>query len=231
MHMVLVFDLDDTLYEERTYVESGLRAVAVFGEGEFGWNSEASFRFMVTILDRMGRGTIFDQWLTEFGRYSKSLTKQCVEVYRHHTPNLQLFDSAKELLPCLKEYPMYIVTDGHKLVQEKKVRALGIETLFRHVFITHRYGLKKAKPSTYCFELIKKRENCGWEDIMYVGDNPSKDFVNLNGLRMKTVRVLTGGHRNMKAVEGYDAQFTIPNLTHFSALLEGIKHEKQDGEN
>ncbi len=26
--MILVFDLDDTLYEERSYVESGLRAVA-----------------------------------------------------------------------------------------------------------------------------------------------------------------------------------------------------------
>jgi putative hydrolase of the HAD superfamily len=221
--MVLVFDLDDTLYEERAYVENGLGAVAAFGEEEFGWSKESSFIFMVDILDRIGRSAIFDLWLKEFGRYGKGLTRQCVNIYRHHTPDIQLFSSAKELLPRLSAYPMYIVTDGHKLVQEKKIRALGIEKLFHHVFITHRYGIKNAKPSTYCFELIRRREKCDWEDMMYVGDNPSKDFVNLNGLGMKTVRVLTGGHRNAKAAEGYDAQFTIPNLTHFSALLEGFK--------
>ncbi|MGZ5056564.1 MAG: HAD family hydrolase [Methylobacter sp.] len=226
MSMVIVFDLDDTLYEERTYVESGLRAVAAFGEEEFGWNSEDSFIFMVDILNRVGRGMIFDLWLKQSGKCGKGLIRQCVNVYRHHTPKLQLFDSAKELLPRLKGYPMYIVTDGHKLVQEKKVRALEIEMLFRHVFITHRYGVKNAKPSTYCFELIKRRENCDWEDIMYVGDNPSKDFVSLNGLKMRTVRVLTGGHRNTMAAEGYDAQFTILNLTYFSTLLEGLRHEK-----
>jgi len=229
--MVLVFDLDDTLYEERVYVESGLRAVAEFGERELGWNSESSFHFMVDILDHVGRGKIFDLWLKEFGRHSKGLTRKCVNIYRHHTPNLQLFNSAKELLPHLKEYPMYIVTDGHKLVQEKKVRALGIEMLFHHVYITHRYGVKNAKPSTYCFELIKKRENCSWEDIMYIGDNPSKDFVNLNGLGVKTVRVLTGGQRKMKAMAGYDAQFIIPDLTHFLALLEGLKYGEQTCEN
>lgn len=224
--MVLVFDLDDTLYEERTYVESGLRAVAEFGEGKYGWGSEFSFRFMVEILNRVGRGAIFDHWLMQYGRYSKALTKKCVDVYRHHTPSLHLFKSAKQLLPHLKKYPMYIVTDGHKLVQEKKVEALGIESQFSYIFLTHRYGLRNAKPSTYCFELIKKREKCQWEDMLYVGDNPAKDFVNLNRLRMTTVRVLTGGYRSRMAAEGYDAQFTIPDLTYFFSLLEHFQHEK-----
>lgn len=220
MNMVLIFDLDDTLYEERTYVESGLGAVAAFGEEKFGWSKETSLIFMLNILDRIGRGAIFDLWLKEFGRYSKALTNQCVNIYRYHTPKIQLASSARLLLPQLKMYPMYVVTDGHKLVQEKKISALDIEKLFRHVFITHRHGLKNAKPSTYCFELIRRREICEWEDMMYIGDNPSKDFVNLNGLGMKTVRVLTGLHRHAKAVEGYEAQFIIPDLHHFPALLK-----------
>jgi putative hydrolase of the HAD superfamily len=224
--MILVFDLDDTLYEERSYVESGLRAVAAFGEIELGWNSEHSFYFMTDVLDHIGRGMIFDLWLKEFGKYSKTLTKQCVNVYRHHTPNIQLFHSAEELLPSLRSYPLYIVTDGHKLVQEKKVTALNLESLFRHIFITHRYGVKNAKPSTYCFEQIKKRESCRWEDMIYIGDNPSKDFVNLNIQNMKTVRVLTGSHRDIKPLDGLDAKFTIPDLTHFLTLMEKLKYEK-----
>ncbi len=225
MSMVLVFDLDDTLFDERTYVESGLHAVAAFGESEFGWNAESSFRFMVECLDRAGRGAIFDSWLKQSGRYGKGLTKKCISVYRHHAPSLQLFDSAKALLPCLTEHPLYLVTDGHKIVQENKIRALGVQGWFRHAFITHRHGLRHAKPSTYCFDLIRKRERCSWEEMLYLGDNPAKDFVNLNGLGMKTVRVLTGMHRNAMAPDGYDAQFTIPDLTYFLPLLEQLNHD------
>ena len=220
--MILIFDLDDTLYEERTYVESGLHAVAAFGKDRFDWSHDSSFNFMVNILDSMGRGMIFDLWLKEFGGYGKGLTKQCVNIYRHHTPNIKIFKNAKKLLPQLKDYPMYVLTDGHKIVQEKKLRALGIEKFFLHTFITHRYGIKNSKPSTYCFELIKKRENCRWEDMIYVGDNPFKDFVNLNKLGMKTARVLTGRHREVKAERGYDALYTIPDLSHFLSLLQKI---------
>lgn len=222
--MVLIFDLDDTLYDERTYVESGLYAVAYFGEQKFGWPVKSSLLFMIETLDNMGRGAIFDLWLKEYGAFSKGLTTKCINVYRHHSPNLHLFKSATELLPCLKEHPLYIVTDGHKLVQEQKVKSLCLDAHFRHIFITHRYGLQNAKPSTYCFELIKHREKCNWKDMLYVGDNPSKDFVNLNKLKMRTVRVLTGCHRNIQADDGYDAQFTIPDLTHFSALLQSLNH-------
>lgn len=223
--MVLIFDLDDTLFDERTYVVSGLRAVAAFGEGEFGWNADASFHFMVEYLDHNGRGAVFDNWLKAFGKFSKGLTKKCVSIYRHHIPDLSLFDSAKALLPRLKAYPLYIVTDGHKVVQEKKISALGIQGFFRHVFITHRYGLKNAKPSTHCFELIKRRECCSWKEMMYLGDNPAKDFVNLNRLGIKTIRVLTGVHRNAMAPDGYDAQFTIPDLTYFLPLFNQLNNQ------
>ena len=223
--MVIIFDLDDTLYEERTYVESGLNAVAAFGNERFGWSHEASFIFMVKILDSIGRGMIFDLWLKEFGGYGKGLTKQCVNIYRHHTPEIKIFKSAKKLLPQLKDYPMYILTDGHKIVQEKKLGALGIEKLFLRAFITHRYGVKYAKPSTYCFDLIRKRESVRWEDMIYVGDNPYKDFVNLNKLGVKTVRVQTGFYRKVKAEKDYDAQYSIADLSYFLSLLQEIIHQ------
>lgn len=226
MNTVLVFDLDDTLYDERTYVESGFRAVAAFGAARFGWNPEESFRHMVASLDRDGRGAVFDRWLAEFGRSTKGLVQQCVREYRNHTPHLRLLSSAQALLPMLGGYPKYIVTDGHKLVQQRKVDALGVEHFFDRVFITHRFGIRNAKPSTYCFDLIRRRENCAWADVMYVGDNPAKDFVGLNRLGARTVRVLTGVHRCATAAAGYDAQHTILNLDHFVELLERLDHAR-----
>lgn len=223
--MVVVFDLDDTLYDERTYVESGFRAVAAFGAIEFGWDQQDSYHFMISILDREGRGAIFDRWLDVHGRYNKSLVRKCLRVYRHHVPAIRFNDQAKTLLSSLAGYPIYIVTDGHKIVQENKIKALGARSCFRHIYITHRYGIRHAKPSIYCFEKIRKRERCGWEEMFYIGDNPAKDFVNLNPLGMHTVRVLTGVHRNVEARPGYDARFTIPDLSHFPRLLETVPYE------
>lgn len=221
--MVIIFDLDDTLYDERMYVESGLWAVAAFGADRFGWNPETSFRLMVDVLDREGRGIIFDRWLASQGRHGKGLVRECVRVYRHHTPSLQLCEEAEKLLPTVSGYPLYLVTDGHKIVQQKKINALKVEIFFRHIFITHRYGIRHAKPSTYCFERIREREDCDWQNMIYVGDNPAKDFVNLNYLGIHTVRVLTGIHRSVRAESGYDARYTIPDLGHFSQLLESLE--------
>lgn len=209
---VIIFDLDDTLYDERHYVESGFRAVANFGFQEFGWEPEASFNFMIEVLDTEGRGAVFDRWLTSKGAYTKKLVQHCVSTYRHHTPKINLLPEAEKVLNTFASYPIYIVTDGHKIVQQKKIEALGLASRCYHVYITHRYGLKYSKPSIYCFEKIRERENCKWHNLMYVGDNPAKDFVNLNPLGVSTVRVLTGIYRAVEAKPTYDAFYTINSL-------------------
>jgi putative hydrolase of the HAD superfamily len=214
MSTVLVFDLDDTLYDEQTFVESGFRAVARFGATEFGWDPESSFNFMVETLQKEGRGFVFNRWLEAFGRPRKVLVKRCVNQYRKHSPELQIFKETQLLLPRVQGFSRYIVTDGNKWVQRRKVQALDLAPHFRGIYITHQYGVKHAKPSSYCFDLIRKRELCDWKNILYVGDNPTKDFFGLNKLGAKTVRVLTGRHRGVIAAPGYDAQVTIPNLNY-----------------
>lgn len=218
--MILIFDLDDTLYDERTYVLSGLQAVAKYGYERFGWEPGESFEHMKNVLDEYGRGQIFDSWLASHGRVTRSLVKECVKVYRHHTPELQLESDVEQLLERLSlEHPLYLVTDGHKVVQSKKVAALGVSRFFKKVMITHRYGIKNAKPSTYCFELIRKNEGCEWEEMAYVGDNPMKDFVNLNKLGVMTVRVRVGIYKNTAARCGFDSKYLVNNVTDIPVLL------------
>jgi|SanBayMetagenome_1026888.scaffolds.fasta_scaffold03729_6 putative hydrolase of the HAD superfamily len=221
--MIIIFDLDDTLYNERMYVEGGLRSVASFGAEQFGWDREVSFNFMIDILDREGRGSIFDKWLAINGRYSKTLVGECVRIYRHHSPQLQLCPEAVELLPLLSKYPLYLVTDGHKIVQKKKIQSLNLSPFFRYMFITHCYGIRHAKPSTYCFAKIREREKCQWHQMVYIGDNPAKDFVNLKPLGVHTVRVLTGVHRKTQAQPDYEAHQIIENLGYFYPLLKNLE--------
>jgi len=219
MSLILVFDLDDTLYDERGYVESGIRAVAEHGHERFGWDAERSFAEMIEILDREGRGRIFDRWLAKGGRTGKGIVAECVRVYRHNRPQLTLSPDAQALLPKLRNHPLYLVTDGHKIVQQRKVEALGIAPLFRRVYITHRHGIRHAKPSLYCFERIRKLERAEWRDIVYVGDNPAKDFVALNAVGAGTVRLLAGVHAEAEAAPGHDAQHRIEALSALPQVL------------
>lgn len=218
--MILVFDLDDTLYSEITYVQSGLKAVSHFLNGRYGISTDDIYSELIDVLKRDGRGKIFDSCLTTFELFNASVVKECLSVYRSHTPAIQLFQETLPTLEQLDNYPHYLVTDGNKVVQQRKVSALGIHGVFRKVFITHRYGLKHAKPSTYCFEKIRCVERVSWSKIIYVGDNPNKDFVNLNKVGARTVRVRTGSFGATMAKPGFDAQHSIDHIRHLPALLE-----------
>lgn len=223
--MILIFDLDDTLYDERSFVDGGLRAVARHVEREFGWDSAESFRFMTQVLDSQGRGRIFDALLEHHGKWTRSGVETLVKAYRHHKPSLSLFPAARRVLDRYEgRAPLYLVTDGHKIVQENKVAALNLWRCFRRVMITHRFGKRHAKPSTYCFERIRSLEGCRWCDMVYVADNPEKDFVNLNRKGMPTVRVLTGMHRAVQAKPGYEARFCIPDLDALQDILDEIEY-------
>lgn len=221
MNMILIFDLDDTLYDERTFVLSGFLAVARYLEEKYGLNTASSFTLMQSLLDTEGRGKIFDEVLKTFDLFSKTNVKKCISVYRHHRPSLSLFPEAKVVLENYLNN-LYLVTDGHKIVQYNKVQSLGIEDNFKKIYLTHRYGIIHAKPSIHCFEKIRSIEKCSWSQMVYIGDNPLKDFVNLNPLGVQTIRVKTGQYRNLHVDPLFDAKHTIKDLSYLEQVLCGL---------
>ena len=218
--MILITDLDDTLYAEHSFVISGMRAVAQFGSEAFGLDAATSFSFMMHNLEAKGRGRVFNSWLTEYGLINKQRIAKCVKVYRHHQPDIAIPKPHHDLLIRLQQlYSLYLVTDGHKITQQRKVEALGVATHFKRIFITHRFGIANAKPSLYCFEKIKKAEGCKWADILYIGDNPAKDFVSLNKVGAVTVRVRTGAHASVVGRPRVAAAHHLEQLPAFEPLL------------
>ena len=220
--MIIIFDLDDTLYDEKKFVISGFKYVSVFLNNLYGWNIKQTFNSLIRILNSDGRGEVFDTFLKLKEINSKILKRKCVNTYRHHTPNIFLKKEIKNILINFKksEHSIYLLTDGHKVVQKNKINALGIEKFFKKIFITHRYGIKNAKPSTYCFKIIKKIEKCNWGSMLYIGDNPNKDFVNLKPLGMKTIRIMKGVHAKTRLNIKFEASFRINSLAELSSLIK-----------
>jgi putative hydrolase of the HAD superfamily len=223
--MIPIFDLDDTLYPERSFVESGFRAVAGMLEVSYGIYSSESLSYMLGILASEGRGKVFDRLLNLHNLLNASRLRKCINIYRHHKPEIFVSPDASFILDSLSIKP-YMVTDGHKIVQRNKVEALGLDSIFEKIFITNRYGASYVKPSIKCFEFIRRRTSSDWTDMFYVGDNPAKDFVNLNKLGVHTIRIKTGEHARTVAQHGYEAKHTINSFYELPNILENIKNDK-----
>ena len=215
--MIIVFDLDDTLYEETTYVKGGFTAVANYLFQTYHLdNPEKISNKLYEILLEKGRGRIFDIFLQDYNLSKIKIIKKCLSIYRSHDPKIFLSLSGATCLERFKHYPKYLLTDGNKAVQSKKVKSLKIDRYFKHIIITHNYGLKNSKPSTYCFHKILQWEEARPRDLVYIGDNPKKDFLNIKKDGFRTVRVLTGEHKKVEVPLEYEADFRIKTLDELS---------------
>ena len=210
--MIIVFDLDDTLFDEITYVKSSFKAVATHISKEYGLSKEDLYNDFVSVLEKKGRGSVFNDVLDKYDLNKKKVVKKCLSVYRHNFPNIQLNTDAENCLERFKHEPLYVVTDGNRLVQQTKLNALNLSHKVKKTMTTHDYGVKHSKPSTYCFHKILEWEKATPKDLVYIGDNPKKDFVNLKKEGFKTVRILTGCYKNLEMSEEFEAHKKIQSL-------------------
>ena len=84
----LIFDLDDTLYPERTYVISGFRAVAAWAEEHIGIPQKQAFDELCQLFESGIRGNTFNYWLEKHGFNPDRWVSQMVQVsvsYTHLT--------------------------------------------------------------------------------------------------------------------------------------------------
>lgn len=210
---IVVFDMDDTLYVETTYVQSGFQAVCTWLTEAFGIDSRDALRVMNAVLHAEGRGKVFDRVLTEYGLFNRTNVRKCLTAYRLHQPQIVLDEAT---LPCFErlrvEFPLYLVTDGNKVVQANKVEALGLDEWMRFCYITHRYGRYHSKPSPYVFHKICAREQVAPQDVIYVGDNPHKDFIGIKKEGFRTVRIMRGAFKDVELREEYEADIRIDSL-------------------
>lgn len=216
--MVIVFDLDDTLYPEISFVHSGFWVVAHYLSPVLDLSSEQIFKELDQEL-AIQRSKVFDRFLEKKGIKNKRLIFECLNVYRQHDPQIQLYPEADACLERFKDFPLYVVTDGNKLVQKRKYLALGLPLRVKKCFCTHCYGIKHGKPSPHCFQKICQLERVMPSEIVYVADNPHKDFVGIKPLGFRTIRVLTGPYHQLIVDPSYEADIQINNLDEFQEPL------------
>ena len=171
---VVVFDLDDTLYPEADYVDSGARYVCAQIEALYGLD------IFPSVKDAIEQDPKVD-WLAtacELAKLSRMAKDSLLWMYRLHTPEVSLSVSCKEALKSIRSAckAVAVLTDGRSVTQRLKLRALGLADW--HAYISEDYGAPKPSPDR--FKAIK--QDYPAKHYIYVADNVKKDFVGCNPL-------------------------------------------------
>lgn len=215
MIRAIIFDLDDTLYQEMQFVRAGFRRVASYISQKYNLNQKKAYGALLKALKERGRGKVFDIALETLGLPNKKKTVlKMVSMYRYQDSKLVLYSEAREVLLNLKDkqYRLGLITDGNARVQRHKVELLGLEYFFDCMIFSREYGIKNEKPSLMIFKkcLHKLRVEPG-ESIL-VGDNLYKDFISAKKLGICTLRVMRGQFKDVVLNKEYEADYRVNSL-------------------
>jgi len=249
MIATVVFDLDDTLYDEIDYCRSGFAAVAKFLAGFSGrsldFARDACARtaapacsahgmptaglLFATLWDHFktgNRSKTFNAALDDLGMdYDEQRIVELVGVYRNHVPTIALPPDSEEVLRKLRaKYALGLLTDGFLPAQQLKVQALGIEEYFASIVYTEQLGRESWKPSPAGFEKILHDLGGKPENMVYVADNEQKDFIAPNRMGFATVQLLRPArvHTSACAGPGAAAHHVISQISDLPALVETL---------
>lgn len=223
MIKAVVFDLDDTLFPERDYVLSGFKAAAAAAKSEFGI-SDAEKEFVE--LFETSRERVFDRFAAAHGLESKA-AEALTAVYRDHEPDISLTEDVRATLIGLREkgVKLGIITDGRPDGQKKKIAALGLKELVDKIIITDELGgMQYRKPNPKAFELMCDELGIAFDQMLYVGDNPQKDFAVKKYLPITTVYITDNGlYSDAEFLYGIKSDMQFDRLSELTEMTDKIK--------
>jgi len=225
MIATIVFDLDDTLYDEVDYCRSGFASVAKFISNLAKMpSSKRIFDCLWRQFTAGNRTRTFNAALEQLGiSYDDKLIEELIKVYRNHVPKITLPDDSKEVLcQLISKYTLALLTDGFLPAQKLKVQALEIEKYFKCIVYTEELGRDCWKPSPAGFEKIMQMLNTKPQTMAYVADNEEKDFIAPNKLGFLTIQIIRPAriHTSASRQGGAAAQLVIHKISELPALLE-----------
>ena len=216
MVKAVVFDLDDTLYMENEFVEYGLKNAANVAETVYGIvNANEKIRS----LYQESKANVFDRLVNAQKIKDKEIAVAVlVKAYRNCEPkSLRCNPGVLDLLKTLKKKEMHmgIITDGFADVQKSKIKALGIQEYIDKIVITDELGgVQCRKPNPIGFEKMLKMLDVKPQEMVYIGDNPNKDFAIKKYLPIITARVdvPNGIYRNSEYLYGIKPDIIVKQI-------------------
>lgn len=217
--LLIVFDLDDTLYPERDYARSALDFLGAIIAQRYAL-PEA-----VTELRREFAGGAVNPIDILWERHALPAADKAalIAAMQAHRPQITLDHGAAALIERLRKQGVRyaIVTDGRSITQRAKLSALGLDDA-AYVSISEECGV--AKTNVQRLQPIIRQFPA--REYVMVGDNPAKDFVAARKLGWQSFMLRNKGH-NIHPQSGdipdqYRANVIIDDLIELMGILDEL---------
>lgn len=179
---IIVFDLDDTLYNELDYLKSAYKSIAQYLE-PIRWKTLYASMFSLY----RSNINVFEH----IARHYKIDAPTLIHMYRNHKPDIVLFDGVLEVFKAIKikNGSIGILTDGRSDTQRAKLSSLNILDFVDKIIISDEIGSEK--PNILNYKAIE--DDFVQFQYYYIADNLKKDFVTPNLLGWKTIGLIDNG--------------------------------------
>jgi putative hydrolase of the HAD superfamily len=182
-NLCVVFDLDDTLYNEIDFIKSGYSHIKNYLNNIYNLN----IRYIPNDIEIKTNKKHIQKFIKKNNlNYIKA--DIILNILRYHTPNISLHKKTSKLLNDLKklDVKLGIITDGRSLTQRNKIYCLKILNIIDVIYISEE--IKSLKPNSKAFKKIENKFK--GHKYIYIGDNPYKDFATPNKLGWLTIGIL-----------------------------------------
>ncbi len=130
----------------------------------------------------------------------------------------ELVHGAIEVLEYLKQkqYKLYVITNGFKEVQRRKLQSSGLAPYFDKVFISEE--IKCPKPGKGIFEHAIKSTNARKSKSLMIGDDWDVDFLGAFSFGIKAICFLP--HKNANEIQKLLESMGLHKDSYITSLLE-----------
>ena len=194
----LVFDVDDTLYEQIVPFENAYKSL-------FDMNIDMEKFYLLSRYysdvkfeaSRNGEMTMDEYHIYRIQEAAKDLgvcltAEQALSMQKEYKKNqqkLQMSNTTISILELAKEnnVKLGIITNGPSEHQWAKIKALGIESWIsrENIIVSGDYGINK--PDVRIFEIMQEKLQLPNASLYYIGDSIENDIVGANNADWKGI--------------------------------------------
>ena len=194
----LVFDVDDTLYEQIVPFENAYKSLFDMDIDMEKFYLLSRYYSDVKFEDsRNGEMTMDEYHIYRIQEAAKDLgvclsDEQALNMQKEYKKNqqkLQMSDITRSILELAKEnnVKLGIITNGPSEHQWSKVKALGVEKWIdrKNIIVSGDYGINK--PDVRIFEIMQEKLQLPNDSLYYIGDSLENDIVGANNAGWKAI--------------------------------------------
>jgi phosphoglycolate phosphatase-like HAD superfamily hydrolase len=185
-YTTIIFDLDDTLYNEIEYLSRAYRFISnKISELNNHFSPKDIFNFLLEEFKSNGRKNLYQKLITKFDGLNYPLSDFLNDLRTVPIPenSIQIKDELYSFIQSnINNYKFFIATNGNKIQQENKFRSADIpfKNNFNIVYCDA-LGVGKRKPSPFFINYISENFHIKLDEMIFIGDSDVDYSAALNG--------------------------------------------------